>query len=98
MFGTLARVVVNRLFGWAHGAFRAPSGRSMTSSPAQSRQPVGSAGGSGVLPSHQTSWVSALYATLVKIVPVPGAIASTAVGLVSSLVSLATPKTPNSGL
>ena len=55
MFGTLARVVVNRLFGCAHGVLRSASDRSEISSPFQSRQPVTSAGGSGVLPSHQTS-------------------------------------------
>src|SRR3954449_9089616 len=98
MFGTLASVVVNRLLGCAQGDSSAPSGRSATAWPVQSRQPSRSAGGSLVLPSHQTSPVCSLYATLVKIVPVPSAMASTAVGLVAMLVSLATPKTPFSGL
>ena len=53
--------------------------------------------GEGVRPSHQTSWVVGLYAMLVKIALVPGAIDASAVGLVTSLVSLATPNTPYSG-
>jgi hypothetical protein len=60
MLGTFASVVVNRLFGWAHGEFSELAGRSEISTPVQSRQPVTSAGGSGVLPSHQTSWVCSL--------------------------------------
>src|ERR1700728_186140 len=98
MFGTLASVVVKRLFGCAHGLPASCAARDEMSSPGQSRQPVTSAGGAEVRPSHQTSSVWSLYATLVKIVPVPGAIASIAVGLVISFVSFVTPNTPNSGL
>src|ERR1700733_207837 len=98
MFGTLARVVVNRLFGCAHGSPASAADRDEISSPVQSRQPVTSSGGSAVRPSHHTSSVWSLYATLVKIVPVPGAIDSIAVGVVTSFVSRATPNTPNSGL
>jgi hypothetical protein len=57
MFGTFARVVVNRLFGCAQGADSLPSGRSEISWPVQSCHPATSAGGCGVLPSHHTSWV-----------------------------------------
>src|SRR3954470_6310751 len=98
MFGTFVTVVVNRLFGCAQGSPSSAGGRSVINTPFQSRQPATSDGGAGVLPSHQTSWVLSLYATFVNSVPVPGATASTAVGLVVSLVSLATPNTPFSGL
>jgi hypothetical protein len=42
--------------------------------------------------------VSSLYATFVNSVPVPGPTAAIAFGFVTSLVSFAPPKTPNSGL
>ena len=89
--------MVNRLFGWAQGSSASTALRSAIGLPFQSSQPSRSAGGFSVRPSHQTSCVLTLYATLVKIARVPGAIESIAVGLVVSLVSLATPKTPNSG-
>jgi len=90
--------VVKRLFGCAHGSSASSAERSAIELPFQSSQPSRSSGGFLVLPSHQTSCVFSLYATFVKMVPVPGAMASMAVGLDFSLVSFATPKTPNSGL
>ena len=59
MLGTLSSVVVNRLLGCAHGELSL-SLRSAIGLPCQSTQPVGSSGGSGVRPSHQTSPFSAL--------------------------------------
>src|ERR1700722_5694979 len=97
MFGTVVRVVVNRLFGWAQGSFASAGERSAIGLPFQSSQPSRSVGGFLVRPSNQTSCVFSFQAMLVKIALVPGAIDSIAVGLVFSLVSLATPKTPFSG-
>ena len=57
--GTLASVVVNRLLGCAQGD-SSPGARAAIGSPFQSSQPSRSAGGSGVRPSHQTSWVRPL--------------------------------------
>ena len=60
MFGTFARVVVNRLFGWAQGSFASAGERSAIRWPFQSSQPSRSAGGFVVRPSHQTSCVFSL--------------------------------------
>src|SRR5919109_2052131 len=81
--------VVNRAFGWAAG-FSAVSG--VQSLPCQS---IRWAGGSSVMPSHQTSSESVL-AQLVKIEF--ARTVATALGFVFSDVPGATPKKPDSGL
>ncbi len=60
MLGHWIAGAVKRLFGCAHGSLACSGVRSEMSRPFQSSQPVTSAGGSGVRPSHQTSWVVGL--------------------------------------
>ena len=79
---------MKRAFGWAAGA----SDSGVHSSPCQS---IACAGGSSVIPSHQTS-PSSVSAQLVKIEL--AATVAIALGLVLSPVPGATPKKPASGL
>ncbi|CAB4906923.1 unannotated protein [freshwater metagenome] len=80
--------VQNRLLGWLLGS----SESGVQSRPFQS---VRWAGGSSVMPSHQTS-PSSVSATLVN-TELPWSIARIALGLVSQPVPGATPNRPNSG-
>ena len=86
--GHCAAGVVKRAFGWAAGV----SESGVQSSP---RQSIACAGGSAVMPSHQTS-PSSVRAQLVKIEF--AATVAIALGLVFSPVPGATPKKPASGL
>src|SRR5919107_2878841 len=86
--GHCAAGVVKRALGWAAGV----SESGVQSSPCQSSA---CAGGSGVIPSHQTSPTS-VSAQLVKIVL--AATVAIAFGLVFAPVPGATPKKPASGL
>ncbi len=79
----------NRLFGWLEGS----SDPGVQSRPFQS---VRWAGGSSVMPSHQTS-PSSVRATLVN-TELPWSMVRMALGLVSQPVPGATPNRPNSGL
>ena len=86
--GHCSAPTVKRAFGWAAGA----SESGVQSLPCQS---MAWAGGSGVIPSHQTS-PSSVSAQLVKIVS--PSIEAMAFGFVSTPVPGATPKKPASGL
>ena len=86
--GACAAGTVKRALGCAAGW----SASGVQSSPCQSSA---WAGGSGVMPSHQTS-PSSVSAVFVK--TVPSSIAAIAFGLVSTPVPGATPKKPASGL
>src|SRR5271170_1100347 len=92
MHGHCEAGAVKRPFGWAAFApvFLAMAG--VQRLPCQSRH---SAGGSSVMPSHQTP-PSGVKATLVKMVLL--ASVAMALGLVLALVPGATPKKPASGL
>src|SRR3954466_15207323 len=81
--------VQNRLFGWLEGS-------SLSDVQSWCFQLVRCAGGSSVIPSHQTS-PSSVSATLVK-TELPAAMVRIALGLVSQPVPGATPNSPNSGL
>src|ERR1700678_1873551 len=92
MVGHCAAGAVNRELGWAALAPVSLAIAGVQRSPCQSRH---SAGGSSVMPSHQTP-PSGVSATLVKMVL--RARVAIALGLVLALVPGATPKNPASGL